>query len=296
MLIDWFTVVAQIINFLVLVYLLKRFLYGPIVTAMRQREQKVIARLQEAEDRRNAADQAAQEYQQQRLAFEQQRIALLDEARQDADARRTALMSAAHEEVTALKTNWQAAIQRDEAVFLQTLRRRIGTHVVDVTRQVLSDLAGADLEQQIITVFLERLRDLDHDQRAALEHTLAPSPPQAVVRCAFPLAAAQREQINSVLHDLFAADLTLTVEAAPDLICGMSLVVGGREIAWSIQSYLETLEEQVAQALATMTTSVDGETALNDGVVRHPAALIGVSLIEHAVDARKQQWASSVAR
>jgi F-type H+-transporting ATPase subunit b len=34
MLIDWFTVGAQVLNFLILVWLLKRFLYGPILDAI----------------------------------------------------------------------------------------------------------------------------------------------------------------------------------------------------------------------------------------------------------------------
>ena len=47
--IDWLTVVAQIVNFLVLVYLLKRFLYGPILQAMDDRQAGIAARLQEAD-------------------------------------------------------------------------------------------------------------------------------------------------------------------------------------------------------------------------------------------------------
>ncbi len=50
MLINWFTVLAQIVNFLILVYLLKRFLYGPIIRAMQEREKKIARRLQDAED------------------------------------------------------------------------------------------------------------------------------------------------------------------------------------------------------------------------------------------------------
>jgi len=38
MLIDWFTVVAQVINFLILVWLMKRFLYKPILNAIAARE------------------------------------------------------------------------------------------------------------------------------------------------------------------------------------------------------------------------------------------------------------------
>ena len=47
MLIDWFTVLAQIVNFLILVALMKRFLYGPLIAAIDAREQSIAARLAE---------------------------------------------------------------------------------------------------------------------------------------------------------------------------------------------------------------------------------------------------------
>ena len=49
MLIDWFTVAAQAVNFLILVWLLKRFLYKPILGAMDAREQRIASRLRQAE-------------------------------------------------------------------------------------------------------------------------------------------------------------------------------------------------------------------------------------------------------
>ncbi len=48
---DWFTVVAQIINFLILVALLKRFLYGPIIRAMDRREAEIASRMDAASDK-----------------------------------------------------------------------------------------------------------------------------------------------------------------------------------------------------------------------------------------------------
>ncbi len=49
MAIDWITVSAQIVNFLILVWLLKHFLYQPIIRAMDRREQRVSERLNEAQ-------------------------------------------------------------------------------------------------------------------------------------------------------------------------------------------------------------------------------------------------------
>ncbi len=49
MLIDWFTVGAQALNFLILVWLMKRFLYKPILNAIDAREKKIAAELADAD-------------------------------------------------------------------------------------------------------------------------------------------------------------------------------------------------------------------------------------------------------
>ena len=48
MLIDWFTVGAQALNFIVLVWLMKRFLYRPVLDAIAAREQRIAQQLAEA--------------------------------------------------------------------------------------------------------------------------------------------------------------------------------------------------------------------------------------------------------
>ena len=57
MLINWFTVAAQIVNFLILAVLLKRFLYGPIVRAMAAREERIASEMAAAAQKRREAEQ-----------------------------------------------------------------------------------------------------------------------------------------------------------------------------------------------------------------------------------------------
>ena len=49
MLIDWFTVGAQVLNFLILIWLLKRFLYKPILHAIDEREERIATELANAD-------------------------------------------------------------------------------------------------------------------------------------------------------------------------------------------------------------------------------------------------------
>lgn len=249
MLLDWFTVAAQLINFLILLYLLQRFLYGPIVKAMEQREQRIAARMSEANERRAAAERAEQEHSRQRRELEAQREQLLVEARHEAAARRHELIQAAREEVEALKRSWHASLRHGREAFLRELRLRAGEQVADAARRVLHDLADVELEQRIVAVFVKRLRRLAADEREPLRRALAEAQGRPEIASAFELAAAQREQLRAALRP-YSDDLTdMRFTQNPALVCGITLTVGGHEITWSIQSYLETLEGAIARML-----------------------------------------------
>lgn len=97
--IDWITVIAQIVNFLILAWLLKRFLYQPVINAMDQREQLVMQRLTEAEQREQLADQKALQFEQQKSELEQQQQTLIADAREQAEVQKQKMLEAARDEV-----------------------------------------------------------------------------------------------------------------------------------------------------------------------------------------------------
>lgn len=111
MLIDWFTIVAQIFNFLILLWLLKRFLYKPILNAMDEREQKITYRLREAQRAEQEAEQEAQEFREKAAELDSQRDRLILEARNEAEALRKELLHQARQEVDQAQERWYRSIQ-----------------------------------------------------------------------------------------------------------------------------------------------------------------------------------------
>ncbi len=81
MLIDWFTVGAQALNFIILVWLLKRFLYKPILNAVDAREKRIAAELADADAKKTEARRERDEFQRKNKEFDQQRAATLDARR-----------------------------------------------------------------------------------------------------------------------------------------------------------------------------------------------------------------------
>lgn len=250
MLIDWFTVCAQIVNFLVLVALLKHFLYGPIIRAMDAREQTIAGRLAEAEQKAAAARAAEQSFLEKNREIADKTTGMLARAKQDADARRAELIDHARREVIRLKAGWQDAVQREQETFVRHLRQMAGRQVYAISRRALADLCSANLEARTVDVFLSRLRDLVPEERQKFAEAVRATDAVLTVRSAFPLSTALQDTLTAAVHGMIAFGAAVDFETVPELIMGIELKTRGHKISWSLENYLTILETRARAALA----------------------------------------------
>jgi F-type H+-transporting ATPase subunit b len=258
-LINWFTVFAQIVNFLVLVYLLKRFLYKPIVGAMDERERRIAARLKEAEKREEEAGQELQRYEAKNREIDTQRDALVSQIKEDVETQRKELMSEVRDQVDAVQKNWYQAVEREKEAFLQDLLERTSKQTCAVARRALKDLGNAELEYHVIRVFIERLRNLDEGERRAVRELVRQSRQEVTVISAFRVPPEMSREIGKVLQEHISDPINLKFETSPDVICGIELRAHGRKIAWSVRDYLEGLETILSEMLRGETTMSAGQ-------------------------------------
>ena len=254
MLIDWFTVAAQVVNFLILVWLLKRFLYRPILDAIDAREKRIAKELADADAKKAEAQQARDTFQNKNEAFDKQRAALLSQAVDEAKSERLRLMDEARLAADALSAKRQEAQINDAHNLNQAIGQRVQQEVFAITRKALTDLAETSLEERMSEVFIRRLRELDDPTKADLGKALKSATDPAIVRSAFDLPAAQRFAIQNALNETFSADIPIRFETAPDVISGIELTTNGQKLAWSIADYLASLEKGVEELLKKQDT------------------------------------------
>jgi F-type H+-transporting ATPase subunit b len=246
--IDWLTVAAQVVNFLVLVYLLKRFLYAPVIAAMTRRQQRVAQELADAATREREADAKAQAFQQQTDAFERSKAEMLEAAAGEVEVRRKALLDEARREVDATRASWRQAVEREQREFLGALRRQAAVALVGTARQLLTELADAELERQIVRVFVRQLAGLDEAGRAALRGNAHDG---MTLASSFELDADARAALETALaRDVFDGQLpALSYRRSEQLICGIELHTAGYKLDWSLDARLQSFEDAVTAAL-----------------------------------------------
>ncbi len=269
MLIDWFTVGAQALNFLVLVWLLKRFLYKPILNALDAREKRIAKELADADTKKSEAEKERNEFEQKNEEFDQKRDEMLSVAKDEVKTERQRLFDEARQAAEALRARRQEALEREQQSLKGEITRRTQGEVFAIAGKTLKDLAGISLEERMSEVFAHRLRTLDDEAKEGLAKALKSSSEPALVRSAFELPPDQKAAIQQALNETLSADIKIRFEAAPAVISGVEITTNGRKVAWSIADYLASLERSIGELLDEQGRSQANEKA-KDGPTPKP--------------------------
>ena len=249
MLIDWFTVGAQALNFVILVWLLKRFLYKPVLHAVDEREKRIASERADADAIKLKAGQERDDFQKKNAAFDAQRATLLSKATEAADGERRRLIDEARMAAAALTAQRLKAAEAEASSFNKAIVGRVRQEVFAIARKALKDLADTNLEDRMIDVFTRRLREIDGEPKSELAAAIRTATGPVVVRSAFDMSKERQAMIETAIKATFPGDIPLRFETSTALVGGIELSAGGQKLAWSIAEYLSGLEADVGGLL-----------------------------------------------
>lgn len=249
MLIDWFTVVAQVVNFLVLVWLLKKFLYARVLRAIETRESKIAKDLTDAAAKEKEAAQQLSRYQAKTREIEQQRESMLAQAKADAEKVRSGLLDSTREQVRQLDARWRADLDRERDAFLRDVRRRAAAQILTIARRTVADLSGMELQECAVRVFLEKLSALGRAEWGRVAHG------EVFVRSAMDLPENTQARIRETIEERAESRVDIRFERDAALGFGLELRGNGWRLGWNSESYLESLEADVARVLEPGSTT-----------------------------------------
>jgi F-type H+-transporting ATPase subunit b len=250
MLIDWFTVGAQALNFLILVWLLHRFLYKPILSGIDTREKGIAAKLADADNKIKDAQKEHEDFDKKNQDFDRERGALLTKATDDAKAEHDHLIGDAKKEADTLRTAQATALKNDQARLGKEITNTAKDEVFAIARKALMDLATASLEERIGAVFTRRLGEMDAKSKEAMGAALKSATEPALLQSAFEMPAQQQATIRNALNETFSSEVRVQFQTGDDTICGIELSANGQKIGWNIAEYLTELDQKIGVLLA----------------------------------------------
>ena len=246
--IDWLTVAAQIVNFLLLVWLLQRFLYRPITNAMRRREQRIEQRLTEARAAREEAEDEAESLKRQKADLEAREADILAAAREEADAERARLESEIRREMEEKRAAWRAHLAGERGAFVASLQREAGHQILAITGRILHDYAGVDIAERTVATFADRLASLDPAKRDTLA-AAASAAETALVETGAALAGPAKGRMTRALHDALSTDIDVDYREDAGMVLGVRLTIGDVTAEWSAARHLDRLKAELDEMI-----------------------------------------------
>jgi F-type H+-transporting ATPase subunit b len=247
MLIDWFTVGAQIFNFLLLLFLLRHFLYGPITKAMDRREERIAGKFHEAEGELAAAEGKLAEMNRREQGFEKEQERRAREEEEAAEVRRRQLLKRAREEADEIRRAWKEGLRREKERFFGELKQRAGEEVMRISRRAVSDLADEEFEHRLVEVFVRRLESLEGAER---EHLVSAAQGEgATIDTPMELSPELRQRTTAAIHRAAGAEVPVEYRADPQSPPGIDLNVGGMRFSWGVESYFDAMEKYLCELL-----------------------------------------------
>lgn len=259
--IDWVTVAAQIINFLILIWLLQHFLYGPIVGAMRRREQRIEDRLKEAQKKQQDANKEAETFRNKQAEIENQRDDLIGQARQEAKVFHQSLENEAREYVKQARNAWFKQLAQEKDEFLIELRMQTAKQVQDICRSALFDLAESKLEGQMVLRFCDRFKSLDNEHLQKIVEAAKQAGNEIIIESSYELPPSMKAQIKKIVNETLKKSFEIRYFQANDAPIGIRLRAGSQIVEWSLNRYLDQVEKAIENKLSQIEFSSRKKTA-----------------------------------
>ncbi|HSJ29117.1 MAG TPA: F0F1 ATP synthase subunit delta [Acidimicrobiia bacterium] len=257
MLIDWFTVAAQIVNFLILVALLRFFLYRRILDAIATRQGKIAAAFTESETREHEAQQTVDEHAAELERMAEERPHRLEQLEAEMRQERSRMLAELRHEIEEIRDDWYRGVLDERERLIDELETRLAAGAEVVARAALTDLADLDLESRMIDVFLRRLEAMDEGQLGSLVAAIGDATTTEVAS-SFPVPSESRSRIRDRVADRLGVTRS-DFRVDPSLGCGIELRAGGRTVGWSLDRYLDQMRAALEDVVESSTGDVGTE-------------------------------------
>lgn len=155
--VDWRLLIAQIVNFFILFFILRKFLYRPVLSYLEERRKHIANGVRDAERASERLRTIELERQEVLHRAEVERRSLLEAATAEVEAVRKQRLEAATAEASALIKRTKIEIARAKNEFFDETRQELAGLIVAATRKVVANAVTPTVEKEVIDATIAEL-------------------------------------------------------------------------------------------------------------------------------------------
>ena len=245
---SWLTFIAQIVNLFVLVWLLKRFLYQPIVATIAKRQAYIENKVKVAEEAAKQAEKQQATLRRQNDLWQKEEQNRLEELYQEITDRRKEQEEQIRSEGVMLRQKMQEDLNREAASLQLEIRNMVVQNFLHLSKKVLTDFSELAPLAQTIALFQKKMKELSDTEWAALRKQ-AKNTTAIQISTSEKLVPADKRELTTYFTKQFG-NVPLTFQINPDLILGLEVMIGETILEWNLKTYLDSFDDNLKTALA----------------------------------------------
>lgn len=223
---DWTTFILEIANFLILVWILKRFLYHPVLDVITRRRAQIEQSLNEARETQAQSTALKAQYENRLADWEREKAAVQTRLSEEIAAERQRLMQGVNAAVEEETQKQQAIVARRQEEWLRAAAELGVAQGRAFASRLLGRLASPELETRLFEMLLDDLAQLRPEHRQALAAASRDDQARLGVASAFPLDAGQRARLVTALNAAAGRELSADFSEQPLLGAGLRITIG----------------------------------------------------------------------
>ncbi len=248
--INWFEIIAQMINFFILLFLLYKLFYKPVNKAMDDRQQRIRDTRQKADEKMKKADELIEAYEQNLAELEKEKDKKLEMAKQEALEKKEKLMEDYKEEAEQKRRDYLKEVEDEQERFTQELGTALGHNAVKIAQQILGTFSEEKISEKVFDSFIKKVESLEED---TLREDIASKEERINLISSEALSDEQKETLEKVLRKKLDSFKEITYEVDEALIQGYELKLETLTVHTNVRKYLEEAEKNIQQIIGKRT-------------------------------------------
>lgn len=236
---NWSTFFLEIINFMVLLWILKRFLYKPVLEAVRRRQAEIEERVANAKELSDDAQKLVKQYESRLEEWEAERQNSRDVLKKELCKVRAEKMEELNSELNREKERQRIVSERYYAEELRKLEKKALKQGGAFAAHLLKQGAGPELEKRLVDLALEEIAHLSEEKRALIRRGYGKNRETVAVASAYPLAEEERGAVKRALEELVGETVALDFDCDSDLLAGLRITIGPFSMGLNVKDELE---------------------------------------------------------
>ncbi|OPL09564.1 MAG: hypothetical protein AVO33_00270 [delta proteobacterium ML8_F1] len=244
--IKWFEIIAQMINFFILLFLLYKLFYKPVIKTMDDRQQRIRDNQTKSDEKMKKADELIETYNQNLAELEKDRDRQLEMAKEQAQQKKEELIAAYQKEAEDKRKNYMKEVEEEQERFAHDLGMALGQNAVKVAEHILGSFSEDKLSDKVFDAFLEKVAAIDDE---SLKEDIESEDERIILISSEELSKGQRETLEQALKEKVGSYKEIAYEVDEELIQGYELKLETLTVHTNVRKYLEEAEKNIQQVI-----------------------------------------------